>query len=297
MLPSLDSLRCFVEAARVLNFRTAARSVALTPAALGQNIRRLEAQLGLPLFERTTRRVLLTDAGRALVPAAQRALEAALACARAARGELGPAPMEIVIGTRHELGLSWLVPMLPRLRALHPGVSFHLYFGSGPDLDVRVRYREIDCAISSRRITDPKLDSIRLQREDYVFVGARRLLAQRPLSKPVDARQHVLIDTTDEVPLFRYFRDAPGGADSLEFGSLLRMGTIAAMRALVLSGDGVAVLPRYLVEADLKRRRLVRIFPGVTPLSDWFRLLFRADDPRRGFFQTLAAGLLETPLR
>ena len=231
------------------------------------------------------------------MPAAQRTLDAAAACVRAARGELGPAPMEIVLGTRHELGLSWLVPMLPRLRALHPGVSFHLYFGSGPDLDVRVRYREIDCAISSRRITDPKLDSFRLQREDYVFVGARRLLAKRPLLRPADARSHVLIDTTDELPLFRYFRDAPGGSDSLEFGSLLRMGTIAAMRALVLAGDGVGVLPRYLVEADLARRRLCRIFPDVKPLSDWFRLLYRADDPRRGFYQALANSLLSQPLR
>jgi DNA-binding transcriptional LysR family regulator len=297
MLPSLDALRCFVEAARVLNFRTAARSVALTPAALGQNVRRLEEQLGLLLFERTTRRVTLTDAGRALLPAAQQALEAAAACVRAARGELGPAPMEMMLGTRHELGLSWLVPMLPRLRALHPGVSFHLYFGSGPDLDVRVRYREIDCAISSRRITDPKLDSFRLQQEEYVFVGSRRLLAQRPLSRAAHARSHVLVDTTDELPLFRYFRDAPGGSDSLEFGSLLRMGTIAAMRALVIAGDGVGVLPRYLVERDLASRRLIRIFPEVTPLSDWFRLLFRADDPRRGFYQALATSLLSEKLR
>jgi LysR family glycine cleavage system transcriptional activator len=104
-------------------------------------------------------------------------------------------------------------------------------------------------------------------------------------------------DTTDEVPLFRYFRDAPGGADSLEFGSLMRMGTIAAMRALVLTGDGVAVLPRYLVERDLASRRLCRIFPDVKPLSDWFRLFFRADDARRGFYEALASTLRSQRLR
>src|SRR6185503_17822397 len=116
-LPALDSLRCFAEAARLLNFRAAARAVALTPAALGQRIQQLEAQLGRPLFHRTTRRVTLTEAGLALLPHAQTALAAADACLRAGRGETGPPPQELVLGTRHELGMSWIVPMLPLLRS------------------------------------------------------------------------------------------------------------------------------------------------------------------------------------
>jgi DNA-binding transcriptional LysR family regulator len=76
MLPSLESLHCFAEAARLLNFRAAARAVALTPAALGQRIRQLEEQLGAPLFHRTTRKVVLTQAGLSLQPYARRALEA-----------------------------------------------------------------------------------------------------------------------------------------------------------------------------------------------------------------------------
>src|SRR5262249_49525589 len=89
-LPSFDSLRCFLEAARLLNFRAAARAVALTPAALGQRIAQLEGQIGRPLFHRTTRRVTLSEAGLALLGHAQRALEAADACVRAGRGETGP---------------------------------------------------------------------------------------------------------------------------------------------------------------------------------------------------------------
>ena len=57
ILPSLDNLRCFVAAAQSSSFRAAARVVALTPAALGQRIKQLEEQIGVPLFERTTRRV------------------------------------------------------------------------------------------------------------------------------------------------------------------------------------------------------------------------------------------------
>src|SRR4051812_44676600 len=103
VLPDIDSLRCFVAAARQLNFRGASRAVALTPAALGQRIRQLEEQLEVQLFHRTTRSVVLTEAGLALLPTAERCLNSAGDCVRAARGEVGPPPMELVLGTRHEL--------------------------------------------------------------------------------------------------------------------------------------------------------------------------------------------------
>lgn len=90
-LPALDAVRCFVLAARLLNFRAASRAVGLTPAALGKRIQQLEDQAGAPLFHRTTRRVELTEAGLALLPHAQRLLEAAEDCLRASRGELGAA--------------------------------------------------------------------------------------------------------------------------------------------------------------------------------------------------------------
>src|SRR5215472_6352313 len=170
MLPSLDSLRCFVLAARLLNFNKAARGVSLSPAAFGQRIKQLEEQIGVALFARTTRSVRLTEAGLALLPLAERCLATAEEAVRAARGEIGPAPTEVMLGTRQELGISWILPQLETLSRERPWLRIHLYFGSGSDLLLRVRTLEIDCAVTSTRITDPKLDSTRLHREDYVFV-------------------------------------------------------------------------------------------------------------------------------
>ena len=296
-LPSLESLRCFDAAARLLRFRAAAKAVHLTPAALGHRIRQLEDELGVRLFERTTRSVRLTSAGLALVPYARSTLEAAEGCRRAARGEIGPAPVEIVMGTRHELGISWLTPQLRPLAQQHPQVTVHLYFGSGPDLLLRVRTLEIDCAVTSSRLGDPAFDAIPIQVEHYVFVGAPKLLHRIPLKKDEDARAHRLIDADVDLPLFRYWRDAAGGGDRLHFGRVLRIGTIGAIRDLVVAGEGLGVLPTYLVHDDLKARRLQRIFPSVTPLHDYFRLVFRREDPRRSIYETLAASLARTPLR
>jgi DNA-binding transcriptional LysR family regulator len=297
VLPDLESLRCFLEAARLLNFRAASRVVGLTPAALGQRIRKLEEQLDIRLFDRTTRKVVLTEAGLALVPEARRTIAAAHDCVQAARGDLGPAPMDIVLGTRHELGLSWIVPMLPVLEAKHPGLTFHLYFGSGRDLELQVRTRRVDIAVSSRRLNDPELDFAKLHSEGYLLVATPQALSAKPVHAVEDLEAHLLIALSDEMPLFRYWRDAPGARDDLKFTGLRRMGTIAAIRSRVLDGTGVAVLPEYLVRPDLAARRLVTVLPAIKPLQDTFRLIFRSDEPRVPLYRSVAASMRDIPLQ
>jgi LysR family glycine cleavage system transcriptional activator len=294
-LPDPASLECFLAAARCSSFRAAADSVSLTPAALGKRIKLLETRLGTSLFRRTTRRLEITEAGLALVPAAQRALDGLSGCVRAARGDAGPPPLTLSLGTRHELGLSWLVPALDRLAERLPHVTLELYFGAGPDLEQRVASGALDAAVSSRRIHDPTIGSERLHPERYVFVASPRLLARRPLTRPAQAVQHVLVDAARELPLFAYWRSAPNARD-LPFGSVSVLGTTAAIRQRVLEQRGVAVLPEYLVAKDLERRRLAPLFPSVSPASDWFRLIHRLDDPKRATLVRLATELRAIPL-
>ena len=130
-----------------------------------------------------------------------------------------------------------------------------------------------------------------------MFVGAAALVAARPLRSPAHAEAHTLLDTEAGLPLFRYFRDAPGGGDQLRFGAVVHLGTIEAIRRRVLAEAGVAVLPAYLVKKDLEAGRLVALFPKVTLLSDWFRLVFRSDDPRRVVYERMAVQLSRAPLR
>jgi LysR family glycine cleavage system transcriptional activator len=295
-VPSLENLRCFQAAVQTSTFRAAAKLVALTPAALGQRIRQLEAQVGGPLFERTTRSVTLTKAGLALVPAARTALEAASACLGAARGDHGPPQLELTVGTRMELGLSFLVPNHKAILAACPALVMHYFFGSGPELLSRVRSREIDCAVTSARFTDPALASLPLHREEYVLVGARQLVRRIPLTRKEHSERHTLLDIDGSLPLFRYWQDAAGGAD-LRFGRIWRVGSGAAIHLLLREGEGVAVLPRYMVAAELARGSLVRLFPAVKPMADHFRLIFRRDDSRQSAFAAFAAALLALPLR
>jgi DNA-binding transcriptional LysR family regulator len=299
MLPSLESLRCFTSAAKLLNFRAAARAVALTPAAFGQRIKQLEEMLGVELFRRTTRSVQLTQAGLAMLPFAEKCLLAANECvaiAAPAGGKPRPGSIDIVLGTRHELGLSWVLPQMDELTRVQPWIQLHLYFGSGPDLLLRARTMEIDCAVTSTRFTDPKLDSFRLHREDYVFVASAGLLRGQPFTRVEHAEEHTLLDINAELSLFRYWRDAPDGGDRLRFGRIVRLGTVEAIRQRVAADAGVAVLPAYLVREELKSGEFKRVLPSVALLHDYFRLVFRVDDPRRALYEGIAQTMMETPL-
>lgn len=300
MLPNLESLRCFVTAAKTLNFRRAARAMALTPAALGQRIKALEEQLGAPLFQRTTRSVTLTEAGSALLPHAESTLLAAAACAQVGARTHATRSIELVIGTRHELGMSWVMPALRDFERLEPTLATHLYFGSGEDLLARVRGGELDVAIVSTRFDDPRLISLPLHEERYTFVASKRLLARRPFSTAKHAEQHLLLDIASGLPLFRYLAEGAQrrrASTPFAFAGYRYLGTIEAIRTRVLEGAGVAVLPEYYVTPALERGSLVQLLPRLVADTDVFRLVFRRDDVRREVFERLTKFLRNQPLR
>jgi LysR family transcriptional regulator, glycine cleavage system transcriptional activator len=297
MLPDIESLRCFHAAAHHLSFRVAAKTVGLSPAALGDRIKRLEDLLQARLFERTTRRVALTPAGERLWTQARRCLEEAARCVEVARGDAGPSPFSLTVGTRFELGMSWVTPALARLETTHPERRLHLAFGDTPALLHLLQRGEIDCLVTSARVTRGGLRFARLHEERYVFVGQKRLLGARPIAKPEHAVRHTLLELNRELPLFRYFLDARPGDEVWAFDHTQFLGTIGPVRQRALEGAGVAVLPHYFVERDLDRGQLVRILPRVVMPVDWFRLVWHAEHPRQQALHDLAGELSSIPLR
>lgn len=288
----LDSLRCFDAAATTLNFGAAASRIHLSPAAFSDRIRRLEEDLGARLFRRTTRRVELSDAGRRLRPLARELLAGVERLRGSVTGAQRPAPFELFVGTRYELGLSWLCPALPRLERTRRERTVHLYCGDSPDLLARLERGDLDAIVASMRLTSPGLRYAALHAEEYVFVGTRP-----GLRRPADAAAYTLVDVSRDLPLFRYFLDALPDGSPWPFARVEYMGGIGNIRQRLLAGGRVAVLPRYFVAKDLRARRLVPLVRQVKPRADAFRLVWRAGHPHERELMALAEELRRMPLR
>ncbi len=294
-LPDIESLRCFASAAHHKNFRKAAREVGLSPAAFSDRIKRLEQLLDVRLFQRTTRSCSLTPEGERALGHAKAALDAARRCADSASRE--PVPFDLVVGTRFELGLSWLEPALERLGRQQPQRRLHLYFGDTDALSGALERGACDCFVTSARLSHPGWETAALHEERYAFVAAPSLLDGLPLAGHKDAARHTLLDLHRDLPLFRYFLDGRPSREVWRFARVHRLGTIAAVAAQARRGAGVGVLPRYFVEGDLGKRALVEPLPKAKLSQDYFRLFWRADHPRGDDLARLASDLRAVPLR
>jgi LysR family transcriptional regulator, glycine cleavage system transcriptional activator len=294
-LPDIESLRCFVAAAAHKNFRRAASEVGLSPAAFSDRISRLEDLLGVRLFARTTRACVLTPEGEKALVHAKRTLAHARACLEASHE--GPLTFDLVIGTRFELGMSWLVPGLARLGAACPERRLHLNFGDTDGLLRALGEAAVDAVVTSARLSHVALEAAALHEELYVLVASPKLLAKSALRSHEDAAHHTLLDAHKDLPLFRYFLDGRPARESWRFAHVERLGTIGAIAVRAREGFGVAVLPRYYVERDLSKGVLVEPFPKARVASDFFRLVWRKDHPRDADLQRLAADLRAMPLK
>jgi DNA-binding transcriptional LysR family regulator len=288
-LPDLESLRCFVLAATHANFRTAARKAALSPAAFGARIRRLEEQLGQRLFVRTTRRVGLTPRGAELLPQAKSCIDEAERCAEPLDGAK-PAAFDLVVGSRFDVGLRWVVPAFGPLERARPERHLHAAFGDVGYLVPRIFRDEVHCILTAARLTDPNLVSATFREIEYVLVGTPALVKKNPLTRPEDARRHTLIDFDDDLPLFRFFSEARP-KETWTFERVQYLSIIAAVRARVLEGVGVAVLPVFYIDEDIAKNRLKVLMQGTKLKSNTLRAVWRKGHPYEAEIRELASEL------
>jgi DNA-binding transcriptional LysR family regulator len=128
-LPSLNGLRCFAAAAEVESFSRAADQLHLTHGAISRAIRLLEEELEVSLFERRSRRVFLTEAGRKLALAVQEGFGIIHKASRELRRQSNHRPL--TVSCEPTLLMRWLIPRLPDFQAAMPHIPVHLVAGGG----------------------------------------------------------------------------------------------------------------------------------------------------------------------
>jgi len=275
-LPPLDALRVFEAAARRLSFAAAAEELHLTASAVSHRIKTLEGQLGLVLFERLTRKVQLTPAGRAYAAAVA---DAITILREATRRLSADANRPLLVSVTPLFGSRWLLPRLARFEAAHPGISVRImstlrladFAGDG-----------VDCAVRFGTGVWPGLAAHRLMTLDYVPVCAPSLVRHGKLKTPADLARHTLLHAEATSDAWRMWLLAVGvtGVDP-ESGQVLS-DTTAVIQAAI-DGIGVAISDRKFIAPELKQRRLVAPFPIDMPSGGAFYFVYpesRAADRR-----------------
>ena len=179
---------------------------------------------------------------------------------------------------------------------IRPEQQVHLWFSEGEAIMEALLRGQLDGVIGSMNLVSSKLCTLPLHEERYVFVASPSLLAECPLDNEQDALHHTLIDTNSSLPLFGYFRDNAPVEPGWRFANHSYLGAIAAIRARVLDGAGVAVLPAYFVQDQLADGRLVPVLEHVECRTDWFRLVWVDGHTRSADLEALGQFLRTRPL-
>jgi DNA-binding transcriptional LysR family regulator len=263
-LPPLNALRAFEAAARHMSLTKAAAELHVTQAAISHQVKALEDQLGLALFRRLPRGLLLTDAGQTLLPELRDSFDRMSRAVERLRG--GTASGVVTISTVTTFALSWLVERLPRFQALHADIDVKVSTSSRL---VDFGIEDVDCAVRVGVGPWRGLRRDKLFDDRVTVVCAPALL---PRLKTLDdlhrAPRIVMYNDPAEWPTF--FAAAgigePDERGGLQFDST-RIGAQAA-----LAGAGAILVAPFMFADDLASGRLVQPFE-FTYASDrawWF---------------------------
>lgn len=254
----LARLEAFLEVARRGSLRAAAQTLHLGQPALSARIAALEAELGAPVFARTRRGMALTEAGRALVPHAERVIEAAIAGREAVRHVAEGDEGEVVIAAASAINASVVPELVARFRRFHPGV--HLFVRTGSTERVASLVVEGTAQLGLLRASrEPRLRQRPLFEEEVILVAHPDHPFARqpgiPLDRLADATL-VLFDRASEdfeltQALLRERGVAPYG--------VIEVDGVDTARSLVARGLGVAWLPSTAVAGDVDAGRLARV--------------------------------------
>ncbi len=258
-LSALHDMTLFVEVARTASFSRASRNLGVPGATLSRRIAAMEREFGVRLFDRTTRRVELTEAGRRYFERCGHLVDEARLAQEALRESAAQPSGHVRLSMPVDLGVTVIGPLLTDFARQFPGISF--------DLDLSPRNTDlvgehVDVAIRLGAVKDEKLVARRLGSVEQRLFAAPAYLALRGEPKqPADLVEHECIQPrgAQRQALWRLQGDTDI-AEVVVRGRFM-VNNVGLMRVLAERGMGVAVLDPSLVREPLAQGRLLQVLP------------------------------------
>ncbi|MBN8980856.1 MAG: transcriptional regulator GcvA [Rhizobiales bacterium] len=260
-LPSLNGLRAFEAAARHLSFTLAAQELNVTQTAISHQIRRLEEELGLKLFERKSRSLVLTPKASEYLPGIRAAFQdLRFATDRLLRKDDDKV---LTLSMITSLATKWLLPRLPAFQQMHPDIDVRITTSTAL---VDFRGGDVDAAIRYGRGQWAGLRAEWLMADELFPVCSPALLeGPNALKKPEDLARFTLLHTSGYVEDWRVWLTAAGlPADIAKNPGLTFDLSLMTVQAAV-DGIGVAIGHTAFVQDDIAKGRLVAPFDITLP--------------------------------
>ncbi|ALP42695.1 transcriptional regulator GcvA [Aeromonas schubertii] len=286
-LPPLNALKAFEAAARHLSFTRAAEELFVTQAAISHQIKALEEYLGIKLFRRKNRSLLLTEEGQGyfldikdIFASISEATEKLLA--RSAKGAL-------TVSLQPSFAIQWLVPRLVRFSERHPDIDVRI---KAVDLDEGSLTDDVDVAIYYGRGNWPGLRADKLHTEYLIPVCSPMLLiGPKPLRTPEDLTRHTLLHDTSRRDWKAWFRQLGIDAPNVNQGPIFSHSTMVIQAAI--HGQGVALGHSVLAQPEIDAGRLICPFEQVLVSKNAFYLVCQEQQSEQGKIVAFRDWMLE----
>jgi DNA-binding transcriptional LysR family regulator len=262
-LGKAERIQVFIAVAEAESFARAARRLNLSPSVVTRLVAELEAQMGVQLLVRTTRKVALTAAGREFLEKSKAALAALEEAEEEVRQHQNALRGEIRISAPLSFGQKFLAPAISRFRILHDQVTLKLTLD---DSFVDLGEGRFDMAL---RIAGPPKDQSVIARNiclvPRVLVASPKYIARRgKLREPRELAQHDCMGYSNLPDAVRWsFTSAKGETQSVNLRFCMECNNGDVLAGLAALGEGIALLPRFIVEERLAGEKLVEV------LGDW----------------------------
>ncbi|MFM9886852.1 MAG: LysR substrate-binding domain-containing protein [Burkholderiales bacterium] len=256
-LASLADIALFVEVARTGSFSRASVKLTVPSATLSRRIAAMEQRLGVRLFDRTTRRVELTEPARRYFERCAHLVDDARLAQEALRGATAQPSGRLCVSMPVDLGIHWIGPLLPDFARLHPGITF--------ELDLSPRHSDliaehVDVAIRLGPVRGDKLIARRIGGVKQALFAAPSYLDRRGRPRqPADLAEHDCLHVAATTRPARWRMSRGKNTMEVMVRGRFELNNVSLMRLLAERGMGVAMLPPVLAREGVMAGRLEQV--------------------------------------
>src|SRR6516225_2643003 len=259
-LPPLNALKAFEAAARHESFTRAAEELCVTQGAVSHQVKALEAELAIKLFNRERQRLIITEAGRDYLAVVRDALDwIAVGTERLLQRQNAGV---LTVSTSPDFAAKSLVHRLGHFAEAHSTIDLRV---SATMHHVDFAREDVDMAVRHGDGNWPGLDAVELSAEQLFAVCSPKLLSGRRLGKPADILKFPLLHLDSRADWRKWLRVAGISDDNVRHGPVLNRASMVIDAAI--NGQGIALARTTLAAWDLLNGRLVRPFPESLRLS------------------------------